>query len=67
MIFKQSDEMPKLALSARFDAGCKSCGDALQTVKASAPDHGTMRPMLIAWCMDCRDIRGFALLKAGEA
>ncbi|HEY9029293.1 MAG TPA: hypothetical protein VIP05_33715 [Burkholderiaceae bacterium] len=45
----------------RFACACPTCGDALQTVPVSVPDHGQMRPLLLAWCMDCLLVKGQAL------
>lgn len=61
-ITKESEDMPRLEVRAKFAAGCKTCGDSLQTIETAAPDHGKTLPLLVAWCMDCLEIRGFALL-----
>lgn len=38
-------------------AGCHACGDTLQEIKTSAPDHGLRRPLTLLWCMDCAAVR----------
>lgn len=46
--------------------GCPDCGDSLQKVKVHVPDHGKNYAIYLAWCMDCKDIKGFAKFKDGE-
>ncbi len=43
-------------------AGCPTCGDSLQTVETQVPDHDTWHTLYVAWCMDCRDIKGYIVL-----
>lgn len=44
------------------DAGaCPDCGDSIQRVAVQVPDHGTLRLLHLAWCMDCRDVKATAL------
>ena len=50
-----------LEVKISFDAGCPKCGDSLQTVFVTCPDHGMKRRVALAWCMDCLSVRGWAV------
>ena len=47
--------------------GCPKCGDTLQEIRCQAPDHGNYRPLILAWCMDCRDVMGILLLDSRDS
>lgn len=38
----------------KITGACRACGDSLQTVPVTVPDHSSRRRVWIGWCMDCQ-------------
>jgi len=45
---------------------CPRCGDSLQDVPATLPDHGSQVHVHLAWCMDCLRVRGEYVRDLGQ-
>jgi hypothetical protein len=41
---------------------CPRCGDSLQTYQTTVWDHGQHHTLYVAWCADCRDVKGYVVV-----
>ncbi len=57
-IMKKVGEMK---IEYKFGA-CPDCGDTLFEYELDVYNHGKKQKLVLAWCMDCLDIKGYLLM-----
>jgi len=63
-IVKQKGEL-QLQIDYKFHA-CPECGDTLHAKNITVYNHGQKLRLMIGWCQDCLDIKGYILFNEND-